>query len=284
MRVVRALPLLLLMPLPAAAHGGGAHGVPGSWALLPLVAAIAAYAAGALRLGRVAPRRMLAFGAGVGVLALATLSPLAEWSQASFLAHMVEHELIMVVAAPLLVLARPIGPWLWSMPRGARQGIGRALASPPARRSWGLLSAPGAASALQAVVLWGWHAPPLFTAALQDPVLHVAQHLSFLGAGCLFWWAMLARGRAGYGVAALHLFAASAHGGLLGALFLFAQRPWFPAQGEGSLFGLSPLEDQQLAGLVMTGAACLAYPAAALLLLARWIAGRKEAGHALVPG
>lgn len=284
MRVVRVLALLVLLPMPAAAHGAEAHGVPGSWALLPLVVASGAYAAGVLRIGRLPWGRTLAFGAGMGALVIVTLSPLAAWSQTSFFAHMVEHELIMVVAAPLLVLARPIGPWLWALPRGARQGIGQAMASRGARRGWGFLSAPATASVLQLIVLWGWHVPPLFTAALHDPVLHVAQHFSFLGVACLFWWAMLARGRAGHGVAALHLFAASVHGGLLGVLFLFAGRPWFPAQAMGGPFGLSPLEDQQLAGLVMAGAACLVYPAAALLLLARWIAGRKEAGHALVPG
>jgi cytochrome c oxidase assembly factor CtaG len=263
------------------AHGGEAHAVPEAWVTASLLAACGAYTLGALRLGRLPLGRGLAFGAALGTLAVATLSPLAAWSEVSFLVHMAEHELIMVVAAPLLVLARPIGLWLWALPRQARRRIGRMLAYPVLRRAWHLLSAPGTASLLQAVVLWGWHVPPLFQAALADPVLHAAQHLSILGAACLFWWAMLGRGRAGYGPAALHLFAASAHGGLLGALFLFAQRPWFPAQDAVSPFSLSPLEDQQLAGLVMAGAACLVYPAAALLLLARWISGRRESGRAL---
>ena len=109
-----------------------------------------------------------------------------------------------------------------SMPRAPRRWVGRALASPALRYPWGLLSALGPASVLHASVLWGWHVPPLFEAALANPLLHAAQHLSFLGAACLFWWALLRRGRAGYGVAVLHLFAASASGGLLGALFIWA--------------------------------------------------------------
>jgi cytochrome c oxidase assembly factor CtaG len=277
MRVVRALAILLVLPLPAAAHGGVEHGVPTGWIAMPLLAAAGLYALGVLRRGRLPVTRALAGLAGFGALALATLPPLAAWSHASFLAHMVEHELIMVVAAPLLVLARPLGPWLRASPRQLRLGIGRVLAAPALRGSWRLLAAPATASALQVGVLWGWHVPPLFQAALRDPVLHAVQHLSFLGAACLFWWAILARGQAGYGVAALHLFAASVFGGLLGALFLFAPRPWFPAQAMGSPLGLSPVEDQQLAGLVMAGAACLVYPAAALALLERWIAGRREA-------
>ena len=153
----------------------------------------------------------------------------------------------------------------------------------PRLRSGGMSELWGTAAALQAVVLWGWHVPPLFEAALRHPALHAVQHLIFLAAAALFWWAMLASGRAGYPVATVHLLAASLQGALLGALFLFAPHPWFPAQ-RGGASGFSPLEEQQLGGLVMAGAACAVYPGAALVMLARWIAARKEPRDALVAG
>jgi cytochrome c oxidase assembly factor CtaG len=280
MRVVRLIPLLLLLPGHAAAHG--ADGSPASypWVALPLL-----LAAGGCLLGwrRWPAWHGPAFLAGICALALATLPPLATWRDGSFLLHMIEHELIMVIAAPLLVLARPLGPWLRVLPRTARRRIGRILAAAPSRWLRRTTAAPAMASILQGVVLWAWHVPPVFGAALRDPVLHTAQHLSFLVGAWLFWRAMLGHGRHRHGAAVLHLFLASAQGGLLGALFLFAPRPWLPHEASGAPFGLSPLEDQQLAGLVMAGVACLAYPATALGLLARWIRGRRrEATDAFV--
>jgi cytochrome c oxidase assembly factor CtaG len=277
--------LLLGTPAPALAHGGAAHGTAGldPWVALPLALSALALLAGAQRLARQgrtgAPllRRGLLFAAGLGAIAVALLSPLEDAAQASFAAHMAEHELLMVAAAPLLVLARPLGIWLWALPRAARRAVGRALRRPRLVRSWRVLSAPATASGLQVVALWGWHVPALFAAALESAALHRLQHLCFLAAALLFWWSMLVRGRAGYGMAALHLFIASVHSGLLGALFLFAPQPWLRAHAASpSPLGLTALEDQQLAGIVMAGVACLVYPAVALRLLQLWIGTRRR--------
>jgi putative membrane protein len=282
------LPLLLLAA-PARAHGLGAgEGAAWDpWVLAPVALAALGFALGTLRLSRrgrsgaAALRRGLLFAGGIGAVALALHSPLAAIAHGSFAAHMAEHELLMVVAAPLLVLARPIGPWLWSLPPGARRASGAALAARCVRGPWRVLSDPVVASALQATALWAWHLPALFQAALENPWVHRLQHIGFLGTALLFWWSLLARARAGYGLAALHLFAASVQAGLLGALFLFAPRPLYPGQGLGAAaLGMTPLEDQQLAGLVMAGAACLVYPAAALRLLALWIAARRPPSEA----
>ncbi len=278
------MPLLLLLPGAAMAHDGGAHAAAQWGVLVPLALGAGACLAGAFRLRRVPRLRLLAATTGFGVLGAATLSPLAGAAEGSLLVHMVEHELMMVVAAPLLVLARPLGLCLPALPRAARRAVGLALGAPAWRWTWAMIAAPAAASAIQAVALWGWHVPALVQAALGSPVLHAAQHLSFLGAACLFWSAMLAPRAAGLGASVLHLFLASVQGGLLGALLLFAPRPWFPAQALGAPFGLSPMEDQQLAGLVMAGVACLAYPAAGLVLFARWVRGAGEGGRALVAG
>jgi putative membrane protein len=298
MRVVRAaagLLILLGQAGAAAAHGGEPHGEAGwdPWVVLPLLLAALAFAVGAFRLAGRARRFGLArraglLAAGLGTVALALLSPLAAAAHASFAAHMVEHELLMVVAAPLLILARPLGPWLWALPLGARRACGRVLHAPGLRRGWRIASAPAVASGLQAIALWGWHVPALFQMALESAAAHRLQHLCFLGTALLFWWSLLAAGRTGYGAAALHLFVASAQAGLLGVLFLFAARPLLPLQGAGAAaYGLTPLQDQQLAGIVMAGAACLVYPAVALRLLQLWIAAgrrrRRGAADALQP-
>ena len=125
-----------------------------------------------------------------------------------------------------------------------------------------------------ACAIWLWHIPALFEAALAQGVLHYLQHASFLGSGLLFWWALLPRGRrqCAHGVAVMHFFFTALHTGLLGLLLALAPRLWYPANAAGvGLWTLTPLEDQQLAGLVMWVPAGLIYAGAALSVAALWI-------------
>jgi len=124
---------------------------------------------------------------------------------------------------------------------------------------------------VHAVVIWGWHLPVLFQAALHNDALHGLQHLSFLGSALLFWWAILhPRRQAGLGLSVLYLFTTAVHTAVLGALITFARTPWYPAYVAPAA-GLGPLEDQQLAGLVMWIPAGLAYLVAALVIVRRWL-------------
>src|SRR5205823_2653181 len=114
----------------------------------------------------------------------------------------------------------------------------------------------------------------LFEAALDSDRVHAFQHLSFLGAAILFWWALLrARARAvDVGVGMLYLFTTAVHSGLLGALLTFSDTPWYPAyRATTQSWGLSPVEDQQIGGLVMWVPACTVYAGIALALLGRWL-------------
>ena len=136
----------------------------------------------------------------------------------------------------------------------------------------------------EAVALWAWHMPPLFDRALESEGWHIAQHLSFLLTALLFWWAM-AHGRAGrhgYGLAALCLFLTSLVGGALGALMAVSASPWYaPYAAMGMTpWGLSPAEDQQLAGLVMWIPGGAFHAAAALFFLLSWLRA-SEVGHAV---
>ena len=183
------------------------------------------------------------FAAGWLVLAAALLSPLHHLAERLLWAHMVQHELLMVVAAPLLVLGRPLEAFAWVIPF----------------RVPGVLSDPLFAWGLHAAGVWAWHVPALFEAAVHDPWLHLAQHASFFVPAAIFWWTVLAPG-ARQLPAMLSLLTTMMHTGALGALMTFSRAPWYAGYA---------LEDQQLAGLVMWVPAGLAYPLAALALLSR---------------
>ncbi|MER8367417.1 cytochrome c oxidase assembly protein [Mesorhizobium sp. M1378] len=262
---------------------------------LPLTVVALLYAAGAFRLwrrsARSRPLRMrqaLLFATGWAILAAALVSPLHALGERVFTAHMIEHELLMAVAAPLLVASRPAAAMMWALPIKLRLAFGAAGNAKVLRIAWAAISRPLAATFLHGVAIWAWHVPVLFEAALAQGVLHYAQHASFFGTGLLFWWVLLPRsGREqAYGSAVMHLFFTSLHTGLLGVLQLVSPRLWYPANAAGAeLWNLSPIEDQQLAGLVMWVPAGLIYGGAALLLAGLWIrsSGRRrwETSHAL---
>jgi putative membrane protein len=208
-------------------------------------------------------------------LVLALVSPLDAFGARLFCAHMLQHELLMLVAAPLLVLGRPLAAWTWALSPAQRQVVGRWTRVRWWSATWALLTDPLAAWALHALALWLWHLPSWFEAALHNEAWHALQHASFLITALLFWWAVVggdARARAG-GFALLYLFTTMLHTGALGALLTMAPTPWYPsyAASAGAL-GLDPVEDQQLGGLVMWVPGSVAYLMAALVVMARLLA------------
>jgi cytochrome c oxidase assembly factor CtaG len=290
MRAVRA-PLLLaglLAATPAAAHHGSLifSSAEVAWTydlrvVVPLYLSATLYLSGTFRLWRRAGHgrgvrhwQAACFWLGWTFLALALVSPLHWLGEHLFTAHMIEHELLMVVAAPLLVLARPGGAMMWGLPAAWRGPIGGLERRPAFAALWGWLTDPLVATILHGVALWAWHMPVLYDAVLTNDLVHWLQHLSFFITGLLFWWSLLwgrARER-GYGAAVLYLFFTALHSGVLGVLLIFSRAAWYPAQAAfAGDFGLTPLEDQQLAGLVMWVPAGLVYAAAALALAGVWI-------------
>ena len=279
---------------PALAHAGHAAEGPGwfedPWATAMLAVSGGLYAVGTVRLwGRAGAGRGIArwraacFAAGWLSLALTLCSPVAGWSERLFVAHMTEHELMMTLAAPLMVIGRPLIGMLWAFPRRGRHAVAAFFGAGPLLWLWNALTEPLTATVLHGAALWAWHAPSLFALALENPFWHAVQHLSFFGTAVMFWWA-LAKSRA-YGAAVFWLFATSLHSGFLGILIALARAPWYPGQGEASVqFGLSPLEDQQLAGLVMWVPAGVVYAGAALVAMGLWIhRSSRTAGGRHVP-
>ncbi len=246
--------------------------------ILPLGAALALYAVGSVRLaaraGRmVQPLSAAWFGAGWVVLAVALASPLHALGTRLLAAHMIQHELVMVVAAPLLVLGRPAVPWLFALPASWRHGIGRLARGRRMHALWSGVSRPLVAFSLHAAAILVWHVPALYETTLRSETAHAVQHACFLGTSLLFWLALFQpRSRARYGSAVLYLFATSLYTGGLGALLALSPTPWYPAYGtRAAAFDYPALADQHLAGLIMWMPGAAAYLLAALGLTAAWL-------------
>ncbi|HEY8923786.1 MAG TPA: cytochrome c oxidase assembly protein [Polyangia bacterium] len=271
----------------------------GEWDIaivLVLAASVAMYTTGLARLWRRAGRgrgvgmlNVGAFAGGIGALIVALLSPIDALSDVLFSAHMGQHELLMLVAAPLLVVGKPWLTGAWSLPERLRVRALARLQRPPVRRSWRAVSAPVTILVLHALALWIWHLPVLFEAAMRDERVHAFQHLGFFVTAALFWWALVRGryGRGGYGAAALFVFLTAMHSGILGALITVAGRLVYPIYGPRSrAAGVDPLADQQLAGLLMWIPAGVLLAALALALFAAWLGeverrARRESRAAL---
>src|SRR5437762_1436645 len=226
-----------------------------------LLASGALYVAGVSRLwaraGRgcgVRPWQLGAFAAGWIALVLALLSPVAAISEVLFSVHMTQHEMLILVAAPLLVLGRPIIPFLWALSPRWRLRLGTWSRNHVWSAVWRALTGPVLVWLLHGLALWVWHLPVLYQAALRSAAIHAIEHICLLATACLFWWALIhgRYGRVGYGVAVVFVFATAVHSEVLGALLTFAPRVWYPLYTmRSSVAGLDALEDQQLAGLIM---------------------------------
>jgi putative membrane protein len=284
------LAFLVFIYSPAAFAHGTESGINGladaeTWSFdpkvtLPLAISMLIYVTGVVQLWKhagvgkgVRKWQVRCFAFGWAFLALALVAPLHWLGERLFVAHMVEHEVLMTVSAPLLVIARPYGAMLWGLPLIWRVRLGHALQKSAFLRVWSFLIDPAVATALHAIAIWAWHVPGLFDAALQNPWVHWAQHLSFFLTALLFWRALLGANLQveAEGLAVLYLFITALHCSLLGVLITLARKPLYPSQASMALWGLTPLQDQQAAGLVMWIPPGIVYTAAALFAAARWI-------------
>jgi putative membrane protein len=278
----------------AHAHGGHPHFVDAEslvdlWLAFALVSTGLLYAHGVFRLARSARTHRrhivgcaISFTVGWGVLAAALLSPLAGAAEQLFSAHMIQHELLMVAAAPLMVLGAPLAVWTWALPPRWRQRVAAPFHERHVRNIWCAISTPFAATLLHAVAIWMWHVPALFERAEASVAVHTLQHCAFLFSALLFWWTLLkpARDDARLGAAVVCLFLTMLHTGALGVLLTFSAELWYPVSTAGAgLWGLTPLEDQQLGGLVMWVPGGLPYVIAALLLAARLFVDRTRISY-----
>lgn len=281
--------------LPALAHTAEGDAVPanasvlvaGGWVLEPWVVLCLAlslgwYALGVRRLWRHAGSgrglrrwRVACFVTGWLALVAALLSPLDSLGSWLFWAHMLQHELLMVLAAPLMVLGRPLAAWAWALPPPWRRVLGRALHRRHWRRGWKVLTTAWSAWVLHAAALWVWHVPAAFDAALHHRGLHALQHASFLFSALLFWWTVFGAStrHPRPGAALVSLFTTMLHSGALGALLALSPSVWYPAYAASApALDWEPLADQQLGGLLMWAPGGLVYAVAALVLARQLLA------------
>jgi cytochrome c oxidase assembly factor CtaG len=260
--------------------------------VLPLGALAAVYLIGGWRLARRCPHRppvwrLLAGAAGWLALAAALLTPLATLGHFLLAAHMTQHMLLVAVAAPLLLLADPLAAALWALPRRLRVRLGRLLAArSPLRAGWERLTSVPAAALVYAAVLWAWHHPRAYDAALAGEWVHHAEHLTFFAAAVIFWWPVIgpaprARHPASHGLRIAHVVAAALHGSALAMLLTWSPRVLYGAYAAGPrVSALLPLEDQALGGVIMWAGASTVDMMAVLALVWRLLAALERPGGA----
>jgi putative membrane protein len=252
---------------------------PWSWEpaiTIPLAVLFVIYALGALRRGdfKTLRWRHASFLAGWFTFALALTSPIHEIGEQLFSAHMLQHEIMILISAPLISAAHPAATCLWAFSPRHRKNFGGWVHSIE-RRSWlQFLMGPLVAWLLEAAALWIWHIPFLYQATLSSDWIHAAQHLSFFLTAVLFWSALYGVGRSvlGYGAATLYVFGTAVHCSALGALLTFSTVLWYPAYAATtSRWGLTALQDQQLGGVIMWVPSGVVFIVIGLALFARWL-------------
>lgn len=274
----------------AAAHGDGVPAVPDAaafvlgWSFdltvwLPLVAAAAAYLWAVRRVDAAHPAspvpadRPAFFLLGLVAIAIALQSGIERYDTTLFSVHMVQHVILIFLAAPAIVLAAPITLIL----RAAAPGTRRRWILPILHsRAVRVIGHPLVAWLLFTAVMWGTHFSPLFDAALENPLLHDLEHVLYLASAILFWWPIVGRDpspwRMGHPARLLFLFIQMPFNSFLGVAILFSGTVLYPHYATtGRPWGPTPLEDQQAAGAIMWGLGDAGFLLALLLATAAWM-------------
>lgn len=274
-------------PVLSAAAGTGALWT--RWSLDPLVLGALVAAAWLWHEGGTGARehderwRGVAFGAGLLAIAVALVSPVEALAGVLASAHMVQHVLLVLVAPPLFALSRPAHRLLRGSPLGVRRAVGRwrgrARLTPPRVRR---VRHPAVAWALAVATLWLWHAGAVYDAAVGNDLVHALEHLSLLATSLLFWSVIVGIGRGSerfQGLGILLVFVMGMQSVFLSLLLTFANEPWYETYLDTTqAFGLTPLADQQLAGVILWIPGGLLYAGAGVILLLRWL-GADGANH-----
>ncbi len=195
------------------------------------------------------------FFAGTAILGLSLAGPMDALADRSFAAHMVQHMLLMKVIPPLLLLGEISPVFLRLIGGDAAHRLASSWSrSRLVRLLWPRLTSPWVAWSFFTLTLWGWHVPALYQSALSNEWLHALEHLMFLGSSLLFWWYILqprADRAVRYGAILLYLFTTLLHESALGALLTFSSVNWYTLYSLPDPWHLSPLADQQVAGMIM---------------------------------
>ncbi len=263
-----------------------------SWPLDPWLAAAllisgGVYLRGWLALHRRDPQRwhagrLAAFLSGLAAVYVALASPIEPLADLLLQVHMVQHLLLTMVAPPLLWLGLPLFPMLRGLPRPVRTvWVIPLLAAPSLRRLFGRLTHPLTALVLFVAITWFWHVPPFYELALRSGGWHYVEHLCFLGTALLFWYPVVrpypAKPRWSLWLLVPVLLLADLSNTALSALLTFSGRVLYPHYTEvPRLGGISALDDQSAAGVIMWVPGSLAFLLPLFVIGIRLMSGRED--------
>ena len=290
-----ALAAVMVMAGPVSAHGEFDPAPPDLWILLtgwrleptiaiPVAAAALAWLWAVRRIGRrhrrnpVPPARVAALLAGLAVIALALQSGIERYDTTLFSIHMVQHLLLMLVAPPLILLGAPVTQLLRVASPWARRRVVLPILHSGLLR---FVSHPVAAWLGFTGVLWLTHFSPLFDIALDDPGVHLLEHVLFVASALLFWFPVVgadpAPTRLGYPARALYLLLQMPPSSFLAMAILFTDGPLYGHYAElGSPYGVTALADQQAAAGIMWVSSDLVFIGAILLVVGAWMRGDER--------
>lgn len=232
--------------------------------------------------------RPLAYLGGLFILGIALMSPIDVLASQLFTMHMVQHVLLVMVVPPLLLLANPLPFSLWGLPDGLRLRAGGLLGREAAFRQV-LKKTTGAGMVWMAFVIiyWGWHDPTAYDLALRNQWVHDLEHITFFVVSVLFWWHAVGAGPRVHrpmsqGVRFFYLLSAVPIGMVAGLAITFATEPIYSHyEAMPRLWGLSVMDDQQIAGIIMWVIGSMMFMIAALIIAAQWL--QKEEKKPALP-
>ncbi len=218
--------------------------------------------------------RVVAFTTGLLVTLSTQSGPVADLAARGFAGHMTQHMLLLLVAGPLLAAGAAGLPLILACPATPRRWLARLRATTAVRWLRRPVVTALVAGGTQTLVLWFWHLPAPYLAAVRHPVLHVAEHVCFVGSAWLLWAPVLgtARHRLPVPTGMLLLVGTMLPASALGAVLTFAPGPIYPAE----VLGSDPLADQQLAGLLMWAPMDVVVLVATMAAFLRWLVGLQR--------
>ncbi|MDE2765257.1 MAG: cytochrome c oxidase assembly protein [Chloroflexota bacterium] len=218
-------------------------------------------------------QRVAVYYGGLLVVLAALVSPIDHIAGELFFVHMVQHFLLVIVAPPMLLLGAPFIPVLRGMPRDLRREVvGPAIRSVWVRRPLRFVAHPLIAWPLYVGTLLLWHAPPAYDAALRNEAVHLLEHAAFAGTALLWWWNVIdpvpLRPNLSYLARVPFVFLTTVPVFILGAFLTYSPRPWYQFyDGLTQAYGLTPLEDQEIGGVIMWIPGSLSLMATLLIVL-----------------
>jgi putative membrane protein len=235
------------------------------------------YILGWLRLrkmgGEAKLNQLIFYAVALGVIGCALLSPIDDLASYLLIAHMVQHELLMMLAPPLILLANPVPVLLWGLGGSSRSQVGNLLTRHSVvRQVRDFLGRMPVAWSLYVVNLWAWHYPPLYEAALRDPWIHDLEHILFFLTALVFWWPVIRPvsrpAPIQDGLRIVYLFLAATQDAVLSGLIALSSKILYPHYETAlRLWELTAREDQVGGGIVMFAVGSLTYLVAILVLV-----------------